>query len=196
MMGRSVLLLLLATFLFPCQSSAAPFEWPIAEGGNGHAYEMLEADGMTWAEARTAAESMVYQGTPGHLATMTTEAELLFVFSLSERPTFGAYLGGWQKLSGDLDPSEVYGWRWMTGEAWSESVPFWCGWTECGSNMYLSVTRMPYEGVVYYWESLTGLDDRQHFVVEYDGLPVVDPPEEGVVGNTQGSWSMIKMIYR
>ena len=189
-------MLALVAFLLPASAAlASPFQWPMVEGGNGHHYEMIPASGMTWQEARVVAESMEHLGVQGHLATLTTEAELVFVLSLSERPTFGAYLGAWQKLAGDLDPGESYGWRWMTGEAWDSVLPQWCPWIDCNTGTYLSVTRMAYEGVVYYWEGLVGDEAMEHFVVEFDGMPVVDPPE-GAVGNESSSWGSVKQRYR
>ncbi|MBK7673236.1 MAG: hypothetical protein IPJ24_17890 [bacterium] len=188
--------LLVACVLLPTVGATTPFEWPVSEGGNGHYYELLSADGMTWQEARHAAESMEFLGMRGHLATISSQAEVRFILPLYVRPTYGAYFGGWQKLTGALAPGETYGWRWLTGESWDPAVPDWCGWGECTTGAYLSVTRMPYAGMVYYWESVQVLDIRYDFAVEYDGMPVVDAPDDNPVRERHDTWGSVKSLFR
>lgn len=105
---------------------AAPVQWTVAEGGNGHWYEAVYIpERIEWEAAKAAAEAV-----PGHyLATATSALENQFIFSLVEDPKFwwgpfngvenalfGPWLGGFQ----DPDAAEpADGWQWVTGEPWS-----------------------------------------------------------------------------
>lgn len=55
--------------------AAAPVTW----GGNGHEYDVVRAEGMTWTAAQAAVAAM---GAGWHLATITSAAEDAFVASL------------------------------------------------------------------------------------------------------------------
>ena len=83
---------------------AAPVEWPVSSGGNGHSYEAVNVGSpISWTQAKTAAEQA-----GGHLATLTSEAENSFVFHLIEAPLYwrgyqaamplasGPWIGGFQ----------------------------------------------------------------------------------------------------
>lgn len=91
-----------------------------ANPANGHTYDVVEVPGgITWADANAAAQSMANGGSlcPGHLATVTSQAESDFLVA-----TFGGallnlkWLGGFQNPAG-VEPAG--GWEWVTGEAWS-----------------------------------------------------------------------------
>jgi hypothetical protein len=88
---------------------------------NQHAYRVVVVnDGITWTKANTAAESV-----NGHLATITTESENRFVWTLvtkeqdALRPSgasfYGPWIGGMQQRY-SLEPNG--GWSWVTGERW------------------------------------------------------------------------------
>jgi parallel beta-helix repeat protein len=89
--------------------SAAPVKW----AANGHYYDVVDAP-MSWAAAKTAAESTTFLGVPGHLATVNTVEENLFLTA-----TFGPdrlhlrWLGAFQP-PGSGEPAG--GWSWITGE--------------------------------------------------------------------------------
>ncbi|GAB4040008.1 MAG: hypothetical protein Fur0014_10170 [Rubrivivax sp.] len=93
---------------------AAPVQWTIASGGNGHWYEAVAASSITWEQAKAAAEAA-----GGHLATITSAGENSFIAALV--PDYGTtgespyWLGGFQ-VGGD--PPANAGWQWVTGEAW------------------------------------------------------------------------------
>jgi len=91
---------------------AAAIQW----SGNAHWYEaVLVPGGTTWTDAENAATSM-----GGYLATITSEPENDFVYSLiSDNSNFwipliagngGPWLGGYRAESN---------WAWVTGEPWS-----------------------------------------------------------------------------
>jgi hypothetical protein len=104
--------LLCSTFLASTATlHAAPSYFPTT----GHYYEgILVPEGITWNDARDAAESL-----GGYLATITSEAENTFVFNLIDDPSFytapsiandllGPWLGGYTTLPAP--------WQWITGE--------------------------------------------------------------------------------
>jgi hypothetical protein len=108
----------------PQTLSAAPSQWRIVDGGNGHSYEGVgEPNGISWTEAKAAAESR-----GGYLATIHSQAENDFVFNLISGYEFwhgptkpgdaftGPWLGGYQP-AGSLEPDG--GWTWVTGEPWT-----------------------------------------------------------------------------
>ena len=95
---------------------APPIQWPVAAGGNGHYYEYVPDLRVHWQDANAAAEASTHLGVAGHLATITSQAELDFVAaSFDLDADFNqAWLGGWQEPG--MAPTE--GWHWVTGEPW------------------------------------------------------------------------------
>lgn len=86
---------------------------PVYWSGNGHYYELVPAQGISWQQAHQAAQQRCYVGRQGHLATLSSAAEQAFVWSLiANCGSIGSqfYLGGYQKTPGSGD------WRWVTGE--------------------------------------------------------------------------------
>ena len=78
----------------------APVQWTTASGGNGHYYQdvPIPTSGMTWVQAEQAAAAMSYNGLPGHLVTITSQAENNFVTTHMPGGTINAaYLGGYQE---------------------------------------------------------------------------------------------------
>lgn len=89
--------------------------------GNGHWYKAVASVGaLSWTAAEQACEA---QG--GHLATITSQAENDFVFSLIDDPKYwvaaGPYLGA-TAPEPRVTPST--GWTWITGETWGYTS--WC----------------------------------------------------------------------
>jgi hypothetical protein len=86
---------------------------------NGHYYERVDTpDPLTWYAARDAAASMSYLSMPGHLATITSQAENDFIISAlgGEFALRAHYLGGFQPPG---SPEPAGGWEWVTGEPWA-----------------------------------------------------------------------------
>jgi hypothetical protein len=105
-----------------CVAGNYPVQWRLSEGGNGHWYQMLIASGKTgWIEAKRTAELF-----GGQLATITSEAENLFVSAVAANQTgwrgtgdfHGPWLGGFQDRSAQDYQEPGGGWRWVTGETW------------------------------------------------------------------------------
>ncbi len=88
-------------------------QWRVEDGGNGHWYQGIIADGITWTEARATANSI-----GGDLVTLTSVAESGFVFSaiasnaMLWQNRVGPWIGLLQARTA-LEPAE--GWRWCDG---------------------------------------------------------------------------------
>ncbi len=132
---RRILLICVMGLLFSASAdvcSAAPVEWAVADGGNGHFYQYVSARTITWANARLAAEGRMVDGAQGHLATITSQAENDFIAANCMGFDLGAWLGGWQEVG--AGPAE--GWHWVTGEPWDytnwqvNQPDDWNGWVE------------------------------------------------------------------
>ena len=106
--------------------SIGPIEWSPASGGNGHGYELVVVpEGVTWHEASDMALQM-----GGHLATLTSYEEHLFVFenlasdvSVYTDGFWGPLFGAYQDEDADDYSEPDGGWRWVTGEPWD-----WTNW--------------------------------------------------------------------
>lgn len=72
---------------------------------NGHYYEYVAAPGITWTDAKAAAEARTYGGLTGYLATITSAAENAFV---ATKCAGYAWLGG-------SDAGHHKEWYWVTG---------------------------------------------------------------------------------
>jgi hypothetical protein len=91
-------------------------QWAAADGGNDHWYEaVVNGTTLTWDQAEA---DSVAQG--GYLATLTSQGENDFVYSLVDAPQYvlgeGPWLGG---FAPEPRSNPADGWQWVTGEAWS-----------------------------------------------------------------------------
>ncbi len=92
-------------------TQASLIEWRVAQGGNGHFYEVVNVENpIVWATARAFA---VQSG--GHLATITSAQENAFIAGLVQESDRDAFLGGYQANPSSPPNS---GWSWVTDEAW------------------------------------------------------------------------------
>ena len=89
---------------------------PTYNPSSGHYYLMLQTGPISFTAARTAAESLSFQGVPGHLATINDQAENDFLAT-----TFGvrAWVGGVQDTTSPSFSEPDGGWSWITGEAFN-----------------------------------------------------------------------------
>ena len=84
---------------------------------NGHYYGVVRVEGgLTWPEAKEAAESMLFKGVRGHLATITSHEENRWIVDNTDLGSDQLWMGGIQKRPNDGPDSD---WRWVTGEPWS-----------------------------------------------------------------------------
>src|SRR5687768_404607 len=103
--ASSVLFVLLA-FLKSQPTWSQLVQWGVAEGGNGHFYEVVAAPGgITWGNAGFSATDR-----GGYLATITSAEENAFVFNLAAQDAtlwnsgYGPWLGGVQP-AGSAEPA-------------------------------------------------------------------------------------------
>ena len=90
---------------------------------NNHYYEIyISTDAISWSNAKTAAESLNFNGEQGYLATITSEEENTFVSSLLGSEAWvnndkNGYMGPWL---GGTDAATEGTWVWVTtGEDFS-----------------------------------------------------------------------------
>jgi len=148
---------------------------PVIFSGNGHAYQYVSAEGISWTDARDAAASSSYRGVAGHLATLTSQSEQEFVVAqvLPTVANRAAWLGGEQDSTIVEPPNEDVGWRWITGELWD-----YTNWETGEPNNvirgeidedYLAILLHKDKEWIDLWEP--GTDGAAGYVVEYD-VPV------------------------
>jgi hypothetical protein len=76
---------------------------PVLFAGNGHYYEYV-ASGLTWGDALAEAATRSFAGRTGYLATITSDAENNFLYTLST--------DGWIAATDQAVEGE---WRWVAG---------------------------------------------------------------------------------
>lgn len=84
-------------------------------GGNTHYYEYVADSGISWADAKTAAENSTLNGLTGYLATITNADENNLI---SQKLAGNAWLG-----ASDADVEDT--WKWVTGP--EAGTVFWNG---------------------------------------------------------------------
>lgn len=123
--------LLTSLFLAMCITStlfASPIQWEIADGGNGHWYEVIQVDdvdGIQWDEANSRSISSTWNGFSGNLASITSLEENKFVSGLVNdidwgNDFYGPWLGGTGFAVPDptIQDQWIWTWSWSDGEAW------------------------------------------------------------------------------
>jgi hypothetical protein len=146
-------------------------EWPVAQGGNGHFYEVVSApSGITWGNASLGATNR-----GGYLATITSAEENAFIFNIATQDAtvwysgYGPWLGGIQP-AGSAEPAG--GWRWVTGEPFTYK-----NWAPVQPNNNGNEDRIQFGGQAdrsSMWNDISQSNTNftRGFVVEYDLPPV------------------------
>ena len=151
-----------------------------------HYYEYISDLGITWNNAKIAAQAKNYYGLQGYLATITTPEESQLI---GEQATGAGWIGG-----SDNETEGV--WKWVTGpEGLNGGTIFWNGsangsspinvysnWNlgepnNLGNEDYAHVISDPNVGSIGSWNDLinnyTNSDSYQPkgYVIEYGGMP-------------------------
>jgi hypothetical protein len=145
----------------------------IPYGQNNHYYEFVTNQGISFTDAKTAAENLTFYGLKGYLATITSQAENQFVVSkLQGQGWFGA-----------SDAASEGVWKWVSGP--EAGTQFWQGgingsivgglynnWQSgepnncCGGENYIHfLTNGKWNDYPLSLSSIQG------YVVEYGGMP-------------------------
>lgn len=123
---RRALGLLAASAALPCMlAQAAPVQWTVESGGNGHWYEYVPAISIfapvSFDAARSDALSRTHLGLTGHLVTVTSAAEQAFIQNFPFLIGFGAVGDAWLGAS---DAAEEGVWRWLDGPEAGQLVDY------------------------------------------------------------------------
>lgn len=168
-------------------SAAAPMQWTVESGGNGHWYELVP-DYLTWAQAKDAAEKMSYQGLPGHLATLTSAPEDAFGRALVESESSPNWLEAWIGLTDNENSggqesagfgwpaSKTHGWVWVTGEPfvyenWGAGAGYPPEPNDSAGNEDFAALwhNLLYQGLVSWNDASSTTQYR--YLVEYESVP-------------------------
>jgi len=171
----TVLAVLIVAFSF--EGFAAPTQWTIGEGGNGHWYDVVSFAG-TWTQANADAQAKYYSGAQGHLTTITTAEETNFVWT--NFPYNGYFLGGYQT---DNTSEPLGKWVWVTGEPW-----VYTKWHPNEPNDgvgYLGKHEdfLEFKGITTTgeWNDIAGDVTRPGYIIEYEPTaPPLDTDADGV----------------
>ena len=170
-------LALLASLVLTSAISAASLpltQWESASGGNDHYYQVFfETDFVQWSDASADA-----QACGGYLATITSEAENIFLTSLTL--TAQGYLESWIGLTDEADEGIFL---WVTGEPlvyenWAPGEPN-DAWPVVGEDYAILSPPVEIElNVPGSWNDLPDNPARvRSWIVEWDLQPLTSVPE-------------------
>ena len=108
------------------QAGATTFTPPAPVQFDGRYYQVVIANKISWEAAKAAAEQRTFQGVQGHLATIGSPEEDMFVHQLRQQvlskphPTLTGtelWVGGYQVQCATANPEPGCGWLWLNGES-------------------------------------------------------------------------------
>lgn len=188
MMPRATSLLVLALCIgfAALPAVAQPVYWDPNAGGNGHYYEFFAASSSpttTWTYARDHALTLSYNGYPGYLATVTSQAEQDFIWNnvMAQGNGYSAWLGG-------TDVAVEGTWVWDSGPEANTVLTYFDWYTGepnggTGENCIAMGQSLTVGGQwIDYPDSFKG-----SYIVEYS---------PGSVSTEQSTWGAIKGLYR
>jgi hypothetical protein len=107
------------------QAGGSNFTPPAPVQFDGRYYQVVIANKISWEDAKAAAEQRTFQGVQGHLATIGSREEDVFVHQLREQvlsnphPSLTGtelWAGGYQVKCTTANPEPGCGWLWLNGE--------------------------------------------------------------------------------
>jgi gliding motility-associated-like protein len=137
---------------------------------NGHYYEYVPNIGITWTNAKAVAQTNIYYGLQGYLATITNDDEAQLC---GEQASGNGWIGG-------SDEQQEGNWKWMTGPETGTNMSFTFWNTGEPNNLfdedYAHITA-PGLGITGSWNDLSNSGDAsgdyqpKGYIVEYGGMP-------------------------
>jgi len=133
-------------------------------------------DGLDWSEAVDYASGLTYEGSSGHLATITTKEEAELVYSILDGHSY--WLGGFHNLNSQEYSEPSGGWEWITGETfnhdiWGEGEPNEAGPEDClevwGFDKFVNDNRchMGWMGFVVEYE-MEGTNHYEAYIPQWE----------------------------
>lgn len=155
------------------------------QGPNGNYYQVISAFGITWEDAKAAAEAMTHDCANGHLATITSFEEDAFINSLRRSCSLQQLWIGGSQPADELDPTA--NWTWVNGEGPISGVnggPTYSNWLVSEPNDYSGPASEQHLTVGLFGQFGWNDDNSPSpgggiwgFVVEFEACPPpVDPP--------------------
>ena len=134
--------------------------------GNGNYYLAVASLNVTWDQARADAAAMTFMGAPGHLATLTSQAENDFVYALGD--VNNHWVGGFQNTASPSYSEPGGGWEWITGEPfvysnWLPGEPNNTG--AFGAEDYLELLQSAGFGET--WNDAAQMEHPRGYVIEF-----------------------------
>jgi len=181
----SLSLLLLAVTLLPVTVSAQGPTLAAQGDFDGRRYEIIADNGVDWITANAAAGAATYLGVNGHLATITSEAEDLFIESLRLSAGLAipeTWIGG-IAVSSTCLPFPGCDWTWINDEGPISTpqvpTPSYSNWLSGEPNNAGSGEKHLAVGLgnLYGWNDEGNLGNIGGYVIEYDAATPIDPVE-------------------
>lgn len=107
-------------------AGATDFTPPAPVQFDAHYYQIVIANRISWDAAKAAAEQRTFQGVQGHLATIGSPEEDVFLHQLRQQvlsaphPSLSGselWVGGFQLPCATATPEPACGWMWLNGES-------------------------------------------------------------------------------
>jgi hypothetical protein len=156
----AVMVVAMAMFSGGSRASAATV---MCDAATNHCYEAVAvAGGITWPDAKAAAEARSHNGFSGHLVTITSQAETDFLV-LNALALSAYWIGGSQPLG---HVGAANNWSWVTGEPFS-----YTNWEAGEPNDFYGPASEQY---LEFWVTPGKWNDENNtflqpgYVVEYD----------------------------
>lgn len=164
-----------ALFSGASAGNAAPIEWTVASGGNGHFYELVPTSAI-WTTANANANSSSFGSLEGYLATVTSADEHDFILGFIT--TGRAWLGGTDEAvegewrwAGGPEAGQLF---WLGGSGGSVQNGLFAAWAPSEPNNLGNEDYLDLQGGV--WNDLPSASSL-FYVVEYSDLDAAETPE-------------------
>ena len=174
-MKKRLLLLWILAMVFLASTSkifATPIQWKIEDGGNGHWYDVAHMT-INWTNAKALTESLFFNDYQGHLATITSALENLWLTDIfGESELHYHWLGGYQP-PGSSEPDG--GWSWVTGEEWNYDNWWYYEPNDIDTieNVLIFDHGITTDGKS--WNDLDAPRLASGYVIEYEQRPIPEP---------------------